>query len=70
MTEDQQAFINSVRTLQAKTLAKMRFDGLEVVLDESLPPRAEQMRVGREVWTEMQEFLPVVDEETAVADGW
>ena len=69
MIADQQALLAALKVRQAKTVAQMQLDGLEVVLDETLPPRGEQLRVGRDVWDEMQALLPAVEEETAEADG-
>ena len=63
MTDEQQALLTALKIRQARTVAQMQLDGLEVVLDESLPPRGEQLRVGRDVWDEMQALLPVVEDE-------
>ena len=63
MTDTQQAVLSALRIRQAKTVAQMQLLGLEVVLDTSLPPRGEQLRVGQDVWDEMQALLPVVEDE-------
>jgi hypothetical protein len=63
MTDDQKTVLDKLKARQARTLAEMQLAGLEVLLDESLPPRGEQLHVGREVWEQMQAVLPVVEEE-------
>jgi len=63
MTDEQKALLDKLKARQARTLAEMHIAGLEVLLDESLPPRGEQLHVGREVWEQMQAVLPVVDAE-------
>ena len=68
MTGDQKAVLDKLKARQARTLAEMHLAGLEVVLDESLPPRGEQLHVGREVWEEMQAVLPVVENEIEQAE--
>ena len=63
MTDEQKTVLDKLKVRQARTLAEMQLAGLEVLLDESLPPRGEQLHVGREVWEQMQAVLPVVEEE-------
>jgi len=68
MTDEQKTVLDALKARQARTLAEMQLAGLEVLLDESLPPRGEQLHVGREVWEEMQAVLPVVEKEIEEAD--
>ena len=68
MTDEQKAVIEKLKARQARTLAEMQLAGLDVLLDESLPPRGEQFHVGREVWEEMQAVLPVVEKEAEEAE--
>jgi len=68
MTDEQKALLDKLKARQARTLAEMHIAGLEVLLDESLPPRGEQLHVGREVWEEMQAVLPVVEQEIEEAE--
>ncbi|WP_439626867.1 hypothetical protein [Gemmata sp.] len=63
MTEEQKSVLDALKARQARTLAEMQLAGLDVLLDEGLPPRGEQLHVGREVWEEMQAVLPAVEEE-------
>ena len=63
MTGDQKTVLDKLKARQARTLAALHLAELEVLLDESLPPRGEQLHVGREVWEQMQAVLPVVEEE-------
>ena len=63
MTDDPQAVLAALKARQARTLAEMQVAGLDILLDESLPPRGEQLHVGREVWEEMQAVLPAVEDE-------
>ncbi|HEY1188519.1 MAG TPA: hypothetical protein VGE74_12780 [Gemmata sp.] len=68
MSDEQKAVLDKLKARQARTLAEMQIAGLEVLLDESLPPRGEQLHVGREVWEEMQAALPVVEKEIEDAE--
>ncbi len=68
MTDEQKTVLDALKARQARTLAEMQLAGLDVLLDESLPPRGEQLHVGREVWEEMQVVLPVVEKEIEEAD--
>ncbi|MCE9567367.1 MAG: hypothetical protein K8U57_35655 [Planctomycetes bacterium] len=63
MSDEKKAIMDKLKARQARTLAEMQLAGLDVLLDESLPPRGEQLHVGREVWEQMQAVLPVVEEE-------
>lgn len=63
MSDAKKAILEKLKARQVRTLAEMQLAGLDVLLDESLPPRGEQLHVGREVWEEMQALLPVVEKE-------
>jgi DNA-binding NarL/FixJ family response regulator len=63
--------VKTIETYKTRSMEKLvlQLAGLDVLLDESLPPRGEQLRVGREVWEEMQAVLPAVEKEIEEADG-
>lgn len=63
MTDDPKAVLAALKARQARTLAEMQIAGLDILLDDSLPPRGEQLHVGRDVWEEMQAVLPAVEDE-------
>ena len=69
MTDEPTAVLAALKARQARTLAEMQLAGLDVLLDEALPPRGEQLHVGREVWEEMQKVLPAVEDELTEAEG-